>query len=103
MARPLATGRAMRPGSVRHDEVIVAARGARARCRRSVPASGGRPAVQLHQAGLGAAAVEPGVAEVVPEPVRVDLHARLVAAPLDHLVDPGAGERATLADPEPQP
>src|SRR6266852_1920703 len=40
---------------------------------------------------------------MVPEPVRVHLHAALPAAPLDHLVDPAGGQRATAIDPEPQP
>jgi hypothetical protein len=44
--------------------------------------------VQLHQVAFRPAAVEPGVVKVVPEPVRVDPHACLIAAPLDHLVDP---------------
>ena len=34
----------------------------------------GGPAVQLHQVPLGAAAVQPGVAEVMPEPVRPGIH-----------------------------
>jgi pimeloyl-ACP methyl ester carboxylesterase len=41
----------------------------------------GGPAVQLHQVALRPAAVEPDVAEVVPEPVRIDPHIRLPAAP----------------------
>jgi hypothetical protein len=32
----------------------------------------GGPAVELHQVPLGAAPIELGVAEVMPEPVRVD-------------------------------
>src|SRR5271166_7017311 len=53
------------------------------------------PAIQLHQVPFRAAAVQPGVAEVVPEAVRVHLHAALPAAPLDHLVDPAGGQPAT--------
>jgi hypothetical protein len=51
----------------------------------------GGPAVELHQVSLGPAAVQPGVAEVVPEPVRVDVHAALLAATGGHLVDAGGG------------
>src|SRR5213592_1679665 len=91
-------------GSVPHDEVVVQAC-PRAAHTAAVPLQHlrGGPAVQLHQVALGPASVEPGVAEVVPEPVRVHAHACLVAAPLDHLVDPVAGERPAAAGPEPQP
>ena len=55
-----------------HDAVIGAA-GPRAAGAGAVPEQhlGPGPAVQLHQVALRAAAVQPGVAEVVPEPVRV--------------------------------
>jgi hypothetical protein len=55
---------------------------------------GGGPAVEFHQVPFGAAAVEPGVAEVVPEPVRVGGHA--ACAPW-----PGSppGSAATLRSP----
>ena len=56
---------------VGHDAVVGAA-GAGAAGAGAVTAQHlrGGPAVQLHQVPLGAAAVQPGVAEVVPEPVR---------------------------------
>src|SRR5580704_17912650 len=87
-----------------HDQVVVTA------CPRAAEAAAvpvqhlrAGPAVQLHQVTFGAAAVQPGVAEVVPEPVRVHGHAGLLAAPLDHLVDPVGGQRPAPASPEPQP
>ena len=40
----------------------------------------GGPPVEFHQVALGAAAVEPGVAEVVPEPVREGADAALAPA-----------------------
>jgi hypothetical protein len=42
------------------------------------------------------------VAEVVPEPVRVGVHAALAAAAGDHLVDAGGGQRLPVAGAEPQ-
>src|ERR1039457_486245 len=39
----------------------------------------GGPPVQLHEVALGAAAVEPGMAEVMPEPVREYLDAALAS------------------------
>jgi hypothetical protein len=42
------------------------------------------------------------VAEVVPEPVRVGVHAALASAAGDHLVDAGGGQRLPAAGPEPQ-
>src|SRR5271165_4133750 len=51
----------------------------------------GGPAVEFHQLSLGPAAVEPGVAEVVPEPVRIGVHVALAAAAGDHLVDDDGG------------
>ena len=99
---PVAPDGCLRPGSVPHDEVVVAAcpRAARAA---AVPLEHlrGRPAVQLHQVTLRPAALQPGMAEVVPEPVRVHPHARPVAAPPDYLVDPVTGQRAAAARPEP--
>jgi len=58
--------------------------------------------VELHQVALGAAAVEPGVAEVVPEPVREYLEAALAAPPDGDLVDPAGRHRPPVAGPEPQ-
>src|SRR5271166_535255 len=63
----------------------------------------GDPAVQLHQVPLRPAAVQPGAAEMMPEPVRVDIHAGLLAAPLDHLVDSLGAHRPPVAGAEPQP
>jgi hypothetical protein len=42
------------------------------------------------------------VAEVVPEPVRVGVHAALAAAAGDQLVDACGGQRPPAADSEPQ-
>ncbi len=39
---------------------------------------------------------------MMPEPVRVHLHAALLAAPDDDLVDPRGGQRSPVARPEPQ-
>ena len=62
----------------------------------------GGPAGQFHQVALGAAAVQPGVAEVVPEPVREGVHAALPAAAGDHLVDAGGGQRFPVVHAQPQ-
>src|SRR5271166_3789186 len=62
----------------------------------------GGPSVELHEVALGAAPVEPGVAEVVPEPVRVHVDAALAAAPDDALVDPAGCHGPPVAGPEPQ-
>src|SRR3974377_1440854 len=70
-------------GSAVHDQVVVAAcPGAAHAAAVPVQHLRGGPAVQLHQVAFGAAAVQPGVAEVVPEPVRGHGHAGLLAAPL---------------------
>jgi len=61
-----------------------------------------RPAVQLHQVPLGAAAVQPGVAEVMPEPVRPGIHPGLPAPAGDHLVYPVRGHRPPVVHPQPQ-
>ena len=42
------------------------------------------------------------MAEVVPEPVRVQVHAALLAAAGDHLVDVGGGQRLPVARAQPQ-
>jgi hypothetical protein len=55
-----------------------------------------------HEVALGTVVVEPGVAEVVPEPVREHLDAALSATPDDDLVDPAGCHRAPVAGPEPQ-
>src|SRR5216683_49423 len=89
-------------GAVVHDAVVAAA-GAGAAGAGAVPGEHlrGGPAVQLHQVPFGSAAVQPGVAEVVPEPVRVHVHPTLPAAAGDDLVDAGGGERSPVADAEP--
>jgi hypothetical protein len=78
-------------GGVVHDAVVAAAGAAGAG---AVPGEHlrGCPAVEFHQVAFGSAAVEPGVAEVVPEPVRVHVHAALLAAAGDGLVDTGPGQ-----------
>src|ERR1035441_5494176 len=88
---------------VLHDAVVGAA-GAGAAGAGAVAAEhlGGGPAVEFHQVSLGAAAVEPGVAEVVPEPVRAGVHAALLAAAGGHLVDAGGGQRLPVAHAQPQ-
>src|SRR5712671_4231118 len=89
--RPV-TGSWLVSGPAGHDAVVGAA-GAGAAGAGAVAAEHlrGGPAVEFHQVSLGAAAVQPGVAEVVPEPVRVGVHAALLAAAGDHLVDAGGG------------
>src|SRR6266702_2952548 len=86
-----------------HDAVVVAA-GAGAAGAGAVQAEHlrGRPSVEFHQVTLRPAAVQPGVAEMVPEPVRVDIHPALPTAAGDHLVDAAGGQRPPVADPEPQ-
>src|SRR5271170_5936353 len=90
-------------GGVVHDAVVAAA-GAGAAGAGAVAGEhlGGGPAVEFHQVAFGSAAVEPGVAEVVPEAVRVGGHAALAAAAGDDLVDAGGGERPAAARAEPQ-
>ena len=46
----------------------------------------GGPAVEFHQVPFAAAAVQPGMAGVMPEPVRPRIHPGLRAAAADHLV-----------------
>src|SRR5689334_13074212 len=75
-------------GAVVHDAVVAVA-GAGAAGAGAVAGEHlrGGPAVEFHQVAFGAAAVEPGVAEVVPEPVRVGGHPAWPAAAGDDLVD----------------
>jgi hypothetical protein len=106
-------GGAARPGpvpawsrlvsGVGHDAVVGAA-GAGAAGTGAVAAEHlrGGPAVEFHQVSLGAAAVQPGVAEVMPKPVRVQAESALPAAAGDHLVDAGGGQRLPVAGSEPQ-
>jgi hypothetical protein len=63
--------------------------------------SWGRPAVQLHQVALGPAADEPGMAEVMAEPVREHLDAALPTAADGDLVHAAGGHRPPVANPEP--
>src|SRR5450755_3559388 len=88
---------------VGHDAVVGAA-GAGAAGAGAVSAEHlrGGPAVEFHQVSLGPAAVQPGVAEVVPESVRERVHAALPAATDDELVDAGGGQRLPVAQSEPQ-
>ena len=113
-AEPGISARACRDGEARsrparHDAVVGAvcsgAAGAGAIAAQHLRR---RPAVQLHQVPLGAAPVQPGVAEMVPEPVRPGVHPALTAAAGDHLVDPvrrhrslssgGQGRRSGVAE-----
>ena len=93
----------LRSGCVGHDAVVAAA-GSGAASAGAVAAEHlrGGPAVQLHQVALGAAAVQPGVAEVVPEPVREHADAALAAAAGDDLVDPAGCHGSPVVHPEPQ-
>ena len=90
-------------GAVVHDAVVAAA-SAGAAGAGAVPGEHlrGGPAVEFHQVAFGSAAVQPGVAEVVPEPVRVGGHPALPAAAGDDLVDAGGGERPAAVHAEPQ-
>ena len=95
----------LRPGSgaVVHDAVVAAA-GAGAAGAGAVPGEhlGGGPAVQFHQVPFGSAAVQPGVAEVVAEAVRVGVDAALPAAAGDDLVDARRGQRPPVIHAQPQ-
>jgi hypothetical protein len=62
--------------------------GAAGRWRRNGAPYLGTSSLQLHQAALGPAAVEPGMAEVMAEPVREYLDAALAAAADDDLYMP---------------
>jgi hypothetical protein len=94
---------AMPSGGALHDAVVAAASASAARApavHRDHLRRG--PARQLHQVALGAAAVQPRLAEMVPKPVRVQQHAALLTAPHHDLVDPAAVQRAAGSLPEPQ-
>src|SRR5215467_2284147 len=88
---------------IAHDSVVGAA-GPGAAGAGAVTAQHlrGSPAVQLHQVTFGPATVEPGVAEMMPEPVRVHAHPALPAAADDHLVDPVRRHRPPVIDAQPQ-
>jgi hypothetical protein len=75
-------------GLVGHD-AVVGAPGAGAAGAGAVTAEHlrGRPAVQFHQVALRPAAVQPGVAEMVPEPVRVHRYPGLPSPPGDDLME----------------
>src|ERR1039457_2744953 len=62
----------------------------------------GGPPIQFHEVALGAAAVEPGMAEVMPEPVRGDPGAALASPPGDDLAEAACGQRAAVTDAEPE-
>ena len=89
-------GPALWPGSgaAVHDAVVAAA-GAGAAGAGAVRGEHlrGGPAVEFHQVPFGSAAVQPGVAEVVPDPVRVHRYPALPAAAGDDLVDAGRSQR----------
>src|ERR1700691_6732200 len=86
-----------------HDAVVAAA-GAGAAGARTVAAQHlrGGPAVQLHQVCLGSPAVEPGMAEMVPEPVRMDRNPALSAAAGNHLVNAVGRQRPAVVPPNPK-
>ena len=64
----------------------------------------GRPAVQLHQVALCTAPVQPGMTDMVTEPMRIHRDAALAAAPDHHLVDPvGRHRRPVHSEPEFRP
>src|SRR5450756_2544683 len=90
-------------GGAGHDAVVAAAG---AGTPGTGPVAGqhlrGDPAVQFHQVALGAAAVEPGVAEVVPEPVRVNRHAGSLPRAGHGLVDAVRGQGSPAAGSQPQ-
>jgi hypothetical protein len=88
------------PAGVVHDPVVAAAGAGRA-CAGPVPGEHVRtgPAVQFHQGPFGAAAFQPGMAEMMPEPVRVHRDTALLAASHDDLVNPGRGQRPRLLIP----
>ena len=88
-ARPVLTpgagftgGTRVSSGAVFHDAVVGAA-GSGAAGAGTVAAEhlGRGPAVELHQVALGAAAVQPGMAEMMPEPVRPGIEAALATRP----------------------
>jgi hypothetical protein len=74
---------------VLHDAVVGAA-GAGAVAAQHLR---GRPAVRLHQVPLRPDAVQPSMAEMVPEPVRVHRDPGLPPPPGDDLVDAADGQR----------
>ena len=60
------------------------------------------PAVEFHQVAFRSAPIEPGVAEMVPEPVRVRPDPALAAATDDHLVNALGRHRPPVIDAQPQ-
>src|ERR1039457_5094670 len=90
-------------GGVVHDAVVAAA-GSCVAGAGAVAAGHLRvgPPIQFHEVALGAAAVEPGMAEVMPEPVRDYLDAALASPPGDDLADAACGHRAAVTDAEPE-
>src|ERR1700683_354764 len=64
-------------------------------------ASAGGPPVQLDQVPLGAAPVQPGVAEMMTDPVRINGHPALAAAAHDHLIDAVRHHRPPVVHSQP--
>src|ERR1700722_2243811 len=95
--------RCRRSASAVHDAVVVTACAGTAGAG-AVPGEHLRrgPAIELHQVCLGAAPVEPGVTEMVPEPLRMPRPPRLLPSPGDELIDPGRGQRPAPVHPQPQ-
>ena len=58
-------------------------------------------AVQLHQVPVLAAAIQPGMTEVMPEAVRPRAHPGLLSGSRHDLVDPVQGHRSFPAGPQP--
>src|SRR5271154_2212094 len=101
---PVAAGRLVAgSGAVVHDAVVAAARAGTAGAG-AVPGEHlrGGPAVEFHQVPFGSTAIQPGVAEMVLDPVRVHVRAALAAAAGDDLVDAGRSQRPPVIDAEPQ-
>ena len=62
----------------------------------------GGPPVQFHRVALGTTAIQPGMAEVVTEPVRMNGDSTLAATADNHLVDAVRCHRVPVVHPEPQ-
>jgi hypothetical protein len=90
--------------AVLHDAVVGAAGASRAGTRTVAGQHlRGTPPVQLHQVPLRPAPVQPRVAEMMPEPVRIYLHPALASPAGDDLVDPGRGQRPAEGLSRPMP
>src|ERR1039457_3758262 len=86
-----------------HDAVIAAGRACAARAG-AAPAQHlrGGPADQPYQVPFRPAPVQPGVAEMMPEPMLEHIRPALAAPARDHLVDPVGGPPPAVVHPEPQ-